>query len=55
MFEEILEERPTTTSAASPGEPGVKAFEIVDRVKRGSDSHLERWKHYDGWRAKIRA
>ena len=49
MFEETLEERPITTSVASPGEPVVKAFEIVDRVKRGSDSHIERWKCYDGW------
>ena len=50
-----LEGRPTATRAASPGELVVKAFEIVDRVKRGSGSHLERWKRYDGWRAKIRA
>ena len=50
-----LEGRPTATSAASPGEPVVKAFEIVDRVKRGSGSHLEQWKRYDGWRARIKA
>ena len=33
----------------------VKVFEIVDGAKRGSDSHLERWKCYDHWRARIRA
>ena len=50
-----LEGSLTATSAASPREPWVKAFEIVDRVKRGSGSHLERWKCYDHWRAEIRA
>ena len=50
-----LEGRLTATSAASPREPWVKAFEIVDRVKRGSGSHLEQWKRYDHWRAEIRA
>ena len=54
VFEETLEERPIITSVASPGEPVVKVFEIVDGTKRDSDSHLERWKHYDGWIAKIR-
>ena len=54
-LEETLEERPIATSAASPREPWVKAFEIVDRVKRGSGSHLEQWKRYDHWRAEIRA
>ena len=52
---EDLEKRLLSTSTISPGELGVKAFEIVDRVKRGSGSHLERWKRYDSWRAKIRA
>ena len=32
MFEETLEERPVATSAASPGEPAVKALGVGYRA-----------------------
>ena len=37
MFEETLEERPIATSAASPGEPAVKALGVrgVRRKRKG--------------------
>ena len=37
MFEKTLEERPITTSAASPGEPAVKPLGLGTEKVRGDE------------------